>query len=195
LTYDGLTYQYKYFYKKNTFQNSENDAIPEGDKAFIRNMLTKPWSLYVFRHSALTEKSFILKEHVLRDYTGWSMSSKMPQVYIHYFGTVSSKSLLEEKGIINKKDADKFNILKTKSCPNCQEPNKPDARFCNKCNMVLSYDSYIEIRSEDKNKIEKLENDMESLKEGMSQIFLLIQQNPLLINIKPEVLHNIHIKD
>jgi hypothetical protein len=39
-----------------------------------------------------------------------------------------------------------------------------------------------------KSKIEKLENDMESLKEGMNKIFLLIQQNPVLINIKPEVL-------
>jgi len=54
--------------------------------------------------------------------------------------------------------------------------------------MVLSYDSYNEIRSDDKNKIEKLENDMESLKEGMNKIFLLIQQNPLLAYIKPEAL-------
>lgn len=89
LSYDGLSGQYKYYYKKRYFPNLLNsDTVPENDKAFIRNMLTKPWNLYIFRHSALTEKSQILKEHVLRDHAGWTMSSKMPQVYIHYFGRV-----------------------------------------------------------------------------------------------------------
>ena len=105
LTYDGLTYQYKYFYKTRYFPKLlENETVPEPDKSLIKNMLLKPWNLYVFRHSSLTEKSQILKEHILRDHTGWTMSSKMPQVYIHYFGTESSKSLLEVKGIINRKN-------------------------------------------------------------------------------------------
>ena len=88
----------------------EDETIPEPDKSLIRNMLTKPWNLYVFRHSALTEKSQILKEHVLRDHAGWTMSSKMPQAYIHYFGNESSKSLLQLKGIIKKEDIEKSNI-------------------------------------------------------------------------------------
>jgi hypothetical protein len=46
-------------------------------------MLTKPWNLYVFRHSALTEKSQILTESTLRDHAGWTMTSKMPTVYVH----------------------------------------------------------------------------------------------------------------
>lgn len=78
-----------------------------------------------------------------------------------------------------------------KPCPNSKESNKPEAPFCKKCKMVLSYKSYIEARDEDKNKMEKLENEMESLKEGMNQIFLLIQQNPLLTNVKPEVLQKV----
>jgi hypothetical protein len=155
-------------------------------------MLTKPWSLYIFRHSALTEKSLVLKEHVLCDHAGWTMSSKMPQVYIHYFGNESSKSLLEVKGMIRKKDIENYNILKSKSCPNCQEQNKPESKFCIKCKMVLSYDSYNEAGSEDKYKIERLENDMESLKIGMNKIVILIQQNPILSNVKPEILEKIN---
>ena len=66
LTYDGLTYQYKYFYTSKFFPKLLDDkTIPEADKAF-RNLLTKPWNLYIFRHSALSKKSQILKEHVLR---------------------------------------------------------------------------------------------------------------------------------
>ncbi len=192
LTYDGITYQYKYFYKNKYFPKLlEDETIPEADKSLIRNMLTKPWSLYVFRHSALTEKSLVLKEHVLRDHAGWTMSSSMPEIYLHYFGNESSKSLLEVKGIIRKKEMENFNILKSRSCPNCQEPNKPESKFCIKCKMVLSYDSYNEVISNDQHKIQKLENDMESLKLGMNKIFLLIQPNPNFVNIEPEVLEKI----
>jgi hypothetical protein len=137
-------------------------------------------------------KSKILKEHVLRDHAGWSMTSKMPQVYIHYFGTESSTSLLKAYGI--EKDDNYTDQLVTnlpKSCPNCGESNKKEAKFCMKCRMVLTYDSYSEVRSEDKQKIDKLENDMESLKEGMNKIFGLIQQNHMLVNLKPEVLERI----
>ena len=42
---------------------------------------------------------------------------EMPSVYLHYFGTESSNSLLEAYGII--KDSEKqINILKPKQCPN-----------------------------------------------------------------------------
>jgi len=193
LSYDGLSYQYKYFYKNNFFPKLLEDiTVPEVDKAIIRNMITKPWNLYVFRHSAFTEKSQILKEHVLRNHAGWTMSSKMPQIYIHYFGNESTKSLLEARGLINKNEANSSKFLETKQCSNCQEPNKPEVKFCIRCKMVLTYDSYNEVRNEDKQKIDELETDMKSLKKGMTQIFLLIQQNPLLAHIKPEVLEKVN---
>ena len=100
LSLDGLLRHYKDQYRDKLFPNLLNDdSIPEADKAYIRYLLTKPFTLYIFRHSALTNKSLILKEHVLRDHAGWSMTSKMPQVYIHYFGTESSNSLLKAYGI------------------------------------------------------------------------------------------------
>ena len=49
----------------------------------------KPWNPYIIRHSALTEKSKILKEHVLRQHAGWSPRSQMHLRYIHYFGNES----------------------------------------------------------------------------------------------------------
>ena len=168
LTYDGLTYQYKYFYKTRYFPKLlEDESIPEPDKSLIRNMLTKPWNLYVFRHSALTEKSQILKEHVLRDHAGWTMSSKMPQVYIHYFGTESSKSILETKGIIKKNDREKFDILKSRDCPNCKESNKPETKFCIKCKMILSYDSYTETLEKQKEKEEQIQSMKEKYDEEL----------------------------
>jgi integrase len=146
LTRDALLKHYKEQYHNGYFVKLlEDETIPANDKAYIKNMLTKPWNLYIFRHSALTQKSKILKEHILRDHAGWSITSKMPQTYIHYFGTESSNSLLEAYGVIKHEDNDQTNkLLKPKYCPNCNESNKHEAKICNSCKMILSYESYKE---------------------------------------------------
>ena len=116
-------------------------------------MLKKPWNPYVRRHSALTEKSKILKEHTLRQFAGWTLGSNMPQKYLHYFGNEASESLLEAYGIVTKDNQQK-DALRPKQCPNWSEPNKPDSKFCSKCRMVLTYDAYSET-IEDKNEKDK----------------------------------------
>lgn len=191
LTENGLYRQYIRSYRQKFFPKLLADPLlEEREKSLIRNLLTKPWNPYIMRHSALTQKSQILKESTLRDHAGWSMTSKMPNVYIHYFGNESSKSLLEAYGI-EEYSKEQTSFLKVKTCPNCNEQCKPEAKFCVKCRMVLTYDSYSEVRNEDKQKVDRLENDMKSLKEGMNKMFLLIQQNPTLVNIKPEILKEI----
>jgi integrase len=135
---------YNHDYKKSLFQKLlENPNVPPEDKHKIRELLKKPWNPNVRRHSALTEKSKILKEHTLRQFAGWTMGSNMPQKYLHYFGNEASESLLEAYGIITK-DQKSSDALRPKQCPNCNEPNKPDGKFCAKCRMVLTYDAYNE---------------------------------------------------
>jgi ribosomal protein L40E len=48
------------------------------------------------------------------------------------------------------------NILKAKTCQNCNEPNKPDAQFCIKCRMVLSYSAYTETLDKQKERDEEI---------------------------------------
>jgi hypothetical protein len=124
-------------------------------------MLKKPWMLYVQRHSALTEKAQMLKEATLRDHAGWTMTSKMPSVYIHFFGGESSKSILEARGIIPK-DKQASKILQTKECPNCREPNTPTAKFCHACRFVISHDGYAETVETHK-KLEAKVNELDNL--------------------------------
>ena len=60
--------------------------------------------------------------------------------------------------------------------------------------MVLTYNAYSETLEEQKKKgdqIKGLEDNVRLLKEGMNKIFVLIQQNPALVNIKPEILNEI----
>jgi hypothetical protein len=154
----------------------DDPSIEEREKSLIRNLLTKPWNPYIMRHSALTHKSQILKESTLRDHAGWSMTSKMPNVYIHYFGNESSKSLLEAYGIENY-SKEQTSFLKTKSCPNCNEQCKTEAKFCVKCRMVLTYDTYSEARNEEIKKLKEKDDAYIALSD---QVMKLMEEVNLL---------------
>lgn len=139
------------------------NVLPE-DKPRIAELLKKPWNPYIRRHSALTEKSMILKESVLRQHAGWKPDSDMHLKCLHYFGNESSESLLEAYGLVDR--GVQIDQLKPKNCTNCNEPNKPDSRFCAKCRMVLTYDAYEESLKEQ----EKQKMDMDKLQEGLKKL-------------------------
>jgi integrase/recombinase XerD len=130
-------------YKEHVFPKLlESPEVSPEDKQKIAELLKKPWNPYIRRHSALTEKSTILKEHVLKQHAGWSGSSQMHLKYLHYFGNESNESLLEAYGIVGPDQ--QIDQLRPKQCPNCTEPNKVDSKFCAKCRMILIYDAYQE---------------------------------------------------
>ncbi|MGA9152543.1 MAG: hypothetical protein WBZ36_18355, partial [Candidatus Nitrosopolaris sp.] len=166
-------------YKKEYFPKLlKNANVPPEDKQKITELLKKPWNPYIRRHSALTEKSAILKEHHLRQYAGWSIRSHMPEKYLHYFGNESSEGILTAYGINTKDNHQSSNILRPKQCPNCNEPNKPDGKFCTKCRMVLTYDAYnetLEKQQEKESEVqrlqEKYEQDMKMMHEEMENKF------------------------
>jgi integrase len=170
LTENALYKLYARSYKQKFFPRLLDDpSIEERDKAYLRNLLTKPWAPYIQRHSALTQKSQILKESTLRDHAGWSMNSKMPNVYIHYFGNESSKSLLQAYGIEDYSNK-KVSVLKGKTCPNCNESNRQDAKFCIKCRMVLTFDAYSYTLEEQKKKEDEIKRLEEKYETGMKQM-------------------------
>ena len=136
----------------------------------------------------------------MRQHAGWSGRSQMHLKYLHYFGNESSESLLEAYGIIPK-DQQSVGVLRPKQCPNCNEPNKHDSKFCAKCRMVLTYDAYnetLEKQQEKESEVQKLqqkyEQDMKVMRDEMnqqfSQIMSMIQQNPKLAQVKPDALLN-----
>ena len=195
----ALAHIYRH-YKKDLFPKLlDSPNVPPEEKQRIKELLKKPWNLYLNgRHTSLTRKSKILKEATLRVFAGWTNGSNMPQRYIHHFGNAACESILEAYGIVTK-DQQLADVLKSKQCPNCNEPNKPDSRFCAKCRMVLTYDEYNETLENQKEKEsevqtlkEKYEQDMKAMREEMNQqfnsIMSIIQQNPKLAQVKPEAL-------
>jgi integrase/recombinase XerD len=139
LTLNGL---YKLYgdYKHAFFPKLlEDPTISNEDKDKINDLLQKPFNPYIRRHSALTEKSMKLKSSILNQHAGWSMRSNMAQKYIHYFGNESSESLLEAYGIVTKNNIP-IDTLNPKICPNCNEGNTQDAKFCS---IRLTYILYL----------------------------------------------------
>jgi integrase/recombinase XerD len=160
-------------YKKEFYPKLlDNPNVSPEDKEKIRELLKKPWNPYIRRHSALTEKSKILKEHVLRQHAGWSQTSSMHQMYVHYFGNESSESILEAYGLKSK--LEEIDRLKPTQCPNCKELNKIDSKFCSKCRMVLSYDAFTQVveenESERQSEITKLRNEFDEMKTTMKDM-------------------------
>jgi integrase/recombinase XerD len=166
MTVNGLYHIYRNYRQQFFPRLLQDPDMPQEDKNRLTDLLQKPWNPYVRRHSALTEKSTILKEHILRQHAGWTGKSQMHLKYLHYFGNESSESLLEAYGIVNPDERADIFVLKPKSCPNCNTPNKPDSKFCSKCRMVLSYDAYEEMKEQqiDKDMLESLKQELEWLK-------------------------------
>ena len=142
-----------------------SEDVPEEDKEKIRDLLKKRWNPYVHRHSAITEKSGIISsDQKLRQFAGWTPRSNMHYKYVHFSGGESMKDLLKAKGIL--KDDKVTNILQPKTCPNCREPNKPDAQFCFKCNFVISFEAYHKGMEER----EKKDQEIYGLKEQVNEM-------------------------
>ena len=100
------------------------------------------------------------------------MNSNMAQKYIHYFGNESSESLLEAYGIVTK-NSTPIDTLNPKICPNCNEGNTQDAKFCSKCKMIMTFEGYQQALEEQKQKEDRLtviENQMKALLSTLGNI-------------------------
>ena len=168
----------------------KDPTVPNEDKHKIQQLLKKPWNLYIRRHSSLTAKSKFLHGSIFNQHAGWSPRSNMHLKYVHYFDNESSESILQEYGILPK-DNQKVDLLKPKQCPNCNEFNRPDQKFCVKCRMVLVYDAYnetLEKQQEKESEVQKLikkqEQDMKSMREEMENKFQQILAKVNLASLK-----------
>ncbi|MGC2428300.1 MAG: hypothetical protein WA421_14770, partial [Nitrososphaeraceae archaeon] len=125
----------------------------------------------------------------------WSMNSKQSARYIkRRMGNDLKQKILVQNGIISEQQIErKPSIL---NCPRCSLVNAIENKYCSKCSYPLIPSAFDEIKEAENKKIQqiqdKYEQDMQKMREEMhqnfSQIISLINQNPQLANIKPEVL-------
>jgi integrase/recombinase XerD len=109
-------------------------------------------------------------------------------------GNDLKQKILVQNGIISEHQIErKPSIL---NCSRCSLVNAIENKYCSKCSYPLVPSAFDEIKDAENKKIQqiqdKYEQDMQKMREEMhqnfSQIISLINQNPQLANIKPEVL-------
>jgi hypothetical protein len=96
---------------------------------------------------------------------------RIKDIVFKYVGNAPVEDLLVARGLMSK-DETTDSILRSKQCPNCNEPNKPDSKFCAKCRMVLTYDAY----SETLEKQQEKESEMQKLREKQEQDMRLMRE-------------------
>ncbi len=104
---------------------------------------------HLFRHSRLSEltrKGY--PESFLRQFAGWTPSSKMPEVYIHLSAKNIDEMMLKKEGLKEKKSKELVDVLKPIKCPKCSEINLATNRFCSRCATPLDEKSREEIFAE-----------------------------------------------
>jgi 5'-3' exonuclease len=128
----------------------------------MRDLLKKPFNPYIY--ASLTDKRKIqkLNDAQLQQIAGWTKKSQMQHVY---FGNEAADTILKGKGILPKEGEPK-NILKSKECPECRNPNQLDAPICSSCKMVLSYHGYADVIESEKKKAEEVQ----ALKDQISKM-------------------------
>ena len=135
-------------YKKVDFPKLLKDPlVPEEDKRKIHDLLQKPWNPYLRRHTSVTEVSKAVRDpKILNQYYGWTENSNMWKRYTHYFADDSIDTVLTVMdGLKPKMPASGRNLLKPRLCPNCNETNTPESRFCSKCKFVLTFEAFNEV--------------------------------------------------
>jgi integrase/recombinase XerD len=119
------------------------------------------------------------------------MNSKQPARYIKpRMGNSLKTQILIHDGIISENELQKKPAVLT--CYRCNYVNSIDIKFCSKCGYPLTPQAYDEIKEAENRNIQtlqqKYEQEMNAMREQVNQIMLMIQQNPALAQVKPEVL-------
>jgi integrase/recombinase XerD len=123
------------------------------------------------------------------------MGTKVVRRYIHLSGRDVDNALiaLNEGGQVKVEDDYK---LRSIQCKRCAETISPTMNFCAKCalpaNLSNEYTREMELEKENKYLKEKYSQDIMAIREEMNQQFTqiisMIQQNPILSQIKPKTL-------
>lgn len=129
-----------------------------------RACITKKLNFHLFRKSAATRVAPHLREAVMKNYFGWTQSSRMPAVYVHMSGAAVDEEVLKMYGKIPKEE-NRTSKLKPKECNICGTANTIDRDWCIRCRHPISEKA-------------KMEADRKMLKPEMEEFVVKILHKP-----------------
>ena len=82
--------------------------------------------------------------------------------------------------------------MKTKKCNRCNETISPSQQFCGRCGLsttlIEQYTKEIDSEKENKELKQQIQIVKEEMNNKFNRIISMIQQNPILTQVKPEML-------
>lgn len=134
---------------------------------------------HLFRHSRATALASKLTDSQMKEFFGWTQSSKMASVYIHLSGRDVDKALLRIYGI-EQDESEEKEVFVPRACPRCKQTNSPSNKYCARCGSALDLETAL--RSEEKHvEADKVMNQL--LGEHITRRFLA--ERLLEINLSP----------
>lgn len=188
--------QLKYRIQRLLDSNEIMDPKERDNLHFLLN--TKKWNPYCIRHSSITSDSDYLPEYALKKKVRWSMNSRQGSRYIKTrLGNELRNRILEQNGIITDDYISKKTLIV--SCPRCTLTNVFENKYCSECSYPLTPEAFDEIKQEEEKRFRLLEENnnikFKNLENKMNDqilnIIKIIKQNPLLANVKPDILKTI----
>jgi integrase/recombinase XerD len=185
----GMVYDTMYLLKKRIMRLVASEEIKDAkEKEKLLYLLkTKKWNPYCIRHSSITSDSDYLPEYALKKKVRWSMNSRQGSRYIkNRMGNDLKEKILEQNGIIL--DISKVKRSTVIDCPRCTLINQLENKFCSKCSYPLKPEAYEELKEKEENEMKRMKQQINEMNNKFNQMISMIQQNPILAKIKPEVL-------
>ncbi len=180
--------------------NYKNDALGlRGaqkiiEEALEKTNLNKHKRLYLLRHSRATHLCKHLTEAQMCVFFGWTIGTKVVRRYIHLSGKDLDNTLLSiGQGLqIQQQEYQ----LKTINCNRCSENLSPTQQFCSRCGLSCDLSQQYSLENKIVKENNELKQQVQSIREEMNNklndIMSLIQQNPKLSLVKPEILEKIN---
>lgn len=132
--------------KKRLLNMVKKHEIKGEDRSNLIKVLQKPWNPYLIgRHSSITEKTDMLNDFQLKQFSGWSINSKRPVTYVHRKGKQVINPLLQKYGIQENSETK----VTRKTCGKCGEINTVESKLCSNCSFVLDNRAWEQIKLEE----------------------------------------------
>ena len=180
--------------------NYKNDALGlRGaqkiiEEALLKTNLNKHKRLYLLRHSRATHLCKHLTEAQMCVFFGWTIGTKVVRRYIHLSGKDLDSTLL---AIVEGRQVQQQEYqLRTAKCNRCSEILSPTQQFCSRCGLSTDLSQQYSLENKIMKENMELKQQVHSIRDEMNtklnDIMTLIQQNPKLSYVKPEILEKIN---
>ena len=160
--------------KKSIKKIIKDGQINKNESDLLRILLKKPWNPYLIgRHSSITEKTDTLTDSQLKQFSGWTPNSDRIITYVHRKSKQVINPLLEEYGIVEKKER----MPTRKECPKCGNVNTNESIICSDCSYVLNNKGWEYIKLEEEQKDKDLKLQLAALESKLKEQQLRLDEN------------------